>query len=384
MRERARGRMCYSVPLIIFMDDVSGNISKQWNKHFVAYMSNGNLPREMIEKEFCVRFVTSSPHASPMELMQAIRDSISAAAESGVDAWDCMNDEEVLLLVYALFFTGDNPMQAELCSQLGLQGNFFCRTCYVGGTRDFKSSLEGYASLFKEGRSRHPSETAEEISKQVRTSIQPGAQSEIENIRRSSGVRDTGLDEVISTIVEMGKKLRGKLTQPPLSESDIKNRLREELQDLLQQREVKDCINPLLGLPGVDIHKDTPTEILHTVLLGVVKYFWAQTVALIEKAKSLSLLQARMQSLTTHGLNLPSFAPEYICHYRGGLIGKHFKSIAQVMPFIIYDLVPSNVLDAWNVIGDLVMLLWHTEIDDREKYLVSCLSLCGLEYYALD
>ena len=76
-RERANGRMVYSVPLIIFMDDVSGNISKQWNKHHAIYMLNANLPREMLEKEFCVRFVTSSLHASPMELMRAMKESIS-------------------------------------------------------------------------------------------------------------------------------------------------------------------------------------------------------------------------------------------------------------------------------------------------------------------
>lgn len=40
-------------------------------------MSNANLPREMIDKEFCVRFVTSSPHAAPMELMRAMKDSIA-------------------------------------------------------------------------------------------------------------------------------------------------------------------------------------------------------------------------------------------------------------------------------------------------------------------
>lgn len=68
--------MIYAVPLIIFMDDVSGNISKQWNKHHAIYMSNANLPREMLEKEFCVRFVTSSPHAAPMELMAVMKDSI--------------------------------------------------------------------------------------------------------------------------------------------------------------------------------------------------------------------------------------------------------------------------------------------------------------------
>ena len=69
--------MVYSVPLIIFMDDVSRNISKQWNKHHAIYMSNANLPRKMLEKEFCVRFVTSSPHAVPMELMRAMKESLS-------------------------------------------------------------------------------------------------------------------------------------------------------------------------------------------------------------------------------------------------------------------------------------------------------------------
>lgn len=55
------------------------------------------------------------------------------------------------------------------------------------------------------------------------------------------------------------------------------------------------------------------------------------------------------------------------------------------MPFVIHGLVPQNVLNAWNVIGDLVMLLWHTKIDDMEDYLVSIyisgmtLSDCGLE-----
>jgi hypothetical protein len=44
--------MVYAILLIIFMDDVSGNMSKQWNKHHAIYMSNANLLREMIEKEF--------------------------------------------------------------------------------------------------------------------------------------------------------------------------------------------------------------------------------------------------------------------------------------------------------------------------------------------
>jgi hypothetical protein len=73
---RSQGRMVYAVPLIIFMDDVSGNISKQWNKHHAIYISNMNLLHEMLEKEFCVCFITSSPHAAPMEMMSTMQDSI--------------------------------------------------------------------------------------------------------------------------------------------------------------------------------------------------------------------------------------------------------------------------------------------------------------------
>ena len=68
--------MIYTVPVIIFMDNASANISKQWNKHIVVYLSNAGLPREMLDKEFCVKFVVSSPNAPPMELMRAVHDSI--------------------------------------------------------------------------------------------------------------------------------------------------------------------------------------------------------------------------------------------------------------------------------------------------------------------
>lgn len=76
LRAKSQGRMVYSVPLIIFMDDISSNISKQWNKHHAVYMSNANLPHKMLETEFCIRFVTSSPHAAPMEMMSAMQESI--------------------------------------------------------------------------------------------------------------------------------------------------------------------------------------------------------------------------------------------------------------------------------------------------------------------
>ena len=170
-----------------------------------------------------------------------------------------------------------------------------------------------------------------------------------------------------------------------LSEPEIRAVLVAELETLLK----KCSINPLIRMPGMyefyadgilllmvltgyNIHLDTPTEILHTVLLGVVKYYWAQSIWYLKNcSKSLALFQTRLASVHWNGLNAPSTNAEYICQYHGSLIGKHFKSLAQVMPFLIFDLVPQDVLRAWNIIGALVVLLWHTEIEDLECYLVS-------------
>ncbi|KAF8256941.1 hypothetical protein EI94DRAFT_1635932, partial [Lactarius quietus] len=76
LRAKADGQMVYTVPVIIFMDDTSANIFKQWNKHIVVYLSNAGLPREMLDKEFCTCFITSSPNALPMELMHVVQDSM--------------------------------------------------------------------------------------------------------------------------------------------------------------------------------------------------------------------------------------------------------------------------------------------------------------------
>lgn len=124
------------------------------------------------------------------------------------------------------------------------------------------------------------------------------------------------------------------------------------------------------------MHKDTPTEILHTILLGTVKYYWAQTMWLLEKGKQITTFQARLNSIVADGLNVPTIQADYMCQYKGGLIGKHFKTISQIMAFTVYDLVPPEVLNAWLIIGRLTVLLWHTEIEDITTYEVMLFSLC--------
>ncbi|KAI6111277.1 hypothetical protein F5141DRAFT_1188425 [Pisolithus sp. B1] len=341
--------MVYAVPLIIFMDNVSGNVSKQWNKHFVIYMSNANLQCEMLDHEFFVQFVTSSLHASPMELMHAMKQSILKVSTLGIITWDCHNQEEVMLAPYGLFFTGDNPMQAEECSQGGLNCNYYCWTCHAGGSKEHKESEAGYCSLFKPGTIHTPVETQKEIKNQFEIAVSSGAMTKIQ-----------------ASVSSMG-------------ESEIKATLEKELTELLSRKGLDDMINPLLGMEGINIHLDTPMEILHTILLGVVKYLWGQTVHLLEKGKLLDVFQSHLDSIEHDVLNAPNLNSDYICHYKGALIRKHFKSLAQVMPFVIHGLVPQTVINGWTTMGELVVLLWHTKIEDIEIYLV-CGVPCGARH----
>ena len=83
------------------------------------------------------------------------------------------------------------------------------------------------------------------------------------------------------------------------------------------------------------------------------------------------MFQAQLESINKDELNSPTLNANYFIRYKGSLIKRHFKSLAQVMPYLIYDLVLDAVLESWLVVGQLVVLLWHTSIKDIKCYLIS-------------
>ncbi|KAH9032839.1 hypothetical protein EDB84DRAFT_1588415 [Lactarius hengduanensis] len=310
LRTKANGRMVYTVPVILFMDDASANISKQWNKHIVVYLSNAGLPREMLDKEFCIKFVTSSPNASPMELMRAVRDSIDKALDSPVATFDCKTKEEVLIIPYLIFTASDNPMHAEQTSQCGLNANFFCRTCDVGGTKAQKKSEEGFAKIFEVG------------NIPAGALLLSGGSEKVDSLARSTGIKDAAVVPIIKYITAKGKALR--------SNCDSGGR---------QLPAKHDCINLLIGMP--------------------------------EQLENMAYFRHALPQWIGNGLNAPSTDTEYICQYHGSLIGSTSKSLVQVMPFLIYGPCMKMFCHAWNIIGTLLVLLWHTEIEDIEVLFAS-------------
>ncbi|KAK6974686.1 hypothetical protein R3P38DRAFT_3202742 [Favolaschia claudopus] len=69
-------------------DDVSGNRSKQYNKHMNMYTGNGCLAGRLLQQEFHVHFISSSPHASSPEQFAAFRDHVKETETKPVKAYN--------------------------------------------------------------------------------------------------------------------------------------------------------------------------------------------------------------------------------------------------------------------------------------------------------
>lgn len=160
-------------------------------------------------------------------------------------------------------------MQAELANSAGLSSNHFCRTCKVGGTREFKQSDDGFSSLFKvpsifllfakhantllkEGEPRRCQETAERTFEHLMTALQPAASTSLTDAVRASGVKDTISQPIIDNLVKLGQTLR-KATPDRAAHSpdEVLAILTEELK---QAHSCGRVMNPLIDMNGTSHH----------------------------------------------------------------------------------------------------------------------------------
>lgn len=110
-------------------------------------------------------------------------------------------------------------------------------------------------------------------------------------------------------------------------------------------------------------------EILHTILLGVMKYTWHDLHSNWTPTVQ-DLFTVRLQATNLDGLNVPPIRAVYMMKYRNGLIGKHFKTMMQTIAFHVEDIVSADQFTLVKAMGELGPVLWVSEIDNMDNYLV--------------
>lgn len=75
-RDKAGGRPVYCIQLNLWQDDVSGNVSKQWNKHLLFCMTMAGLPKKLLAQEYFTRYIACSPNATALEITKSFTDAL--------------------------------------------------------------------------------------------------------------------------------------------------------------------------------------------------------------------------------------------------------------------------------------------------------------------
>ncbi|KAF9455571.1 hypothetical protein BDZ94DRAFT_1303006 [Collybia nuda] len=342
-RALAEGDPLYVSLIDVFGDDVSGNRSKSWNKHWNIYISHRNLPQQLLHQQFHVHFVSTSPHASVSEQFHGIKETIESTHHKPVKVQHAITGKQVRFKIYCNCGPGDNPAQSELSGHIGAKGNFYCQKCNVGGTQKNKETDEGFHSLFYPGELHSAAETLAGVKNQVKLAC----------LSVAAHVKDA-------------QTRRARVMQKAHPTRPVA-KIQAELMVWVKDHEDK-IYNPFLVLEGFDAARDTPVEILHTILLGVVKYLWhgSHTPWTASQQKIYSMC---LQGTNTLGLSIHAIHANYIMQYANSLIGRQLKTLAQVNVFHVHGLVDDLGFTFTRAVGELSALLYYPKIRNLDEYL---------------
>ena len=85
------------------------------------------------------------------------------------------------------------------------------------------------------------------------------------------------------------------------------------------------------------------------------------------------LLVTRISCCNITGLSatLTNISGKTLVQYAGSLTGRDFRLVAQIAPFILYDLVPDACYSAWLALSAMMPLVWQPEMKALDDHLVS-------------
>ncbi|KAE8248051.1 hypothetical protein A4X06_0g3997 [Tilletia controversa] len=342
LRKVAQGRPVYNVPMFAFLDDMSGAVSKRWNKHNVCVVQNAALDLDTMKLDASLKLFTASNDATPQEICQALTQEFESFHRDGTVCWDVERQESVLVFAHLAAILSDNPMAAELASNIGMKGMYSCRCCVFGGNKEYKASEQGLVAATKPGQPRTMHTLREDLNKQLDLAT-TGLKGAWSSQAKSTGVKDKLTSAACKMLVDEFEARRHDEDGP--EEDDIEEEINVLKQQVIEDQRHWNPLFKLFDLTGFDVTKHLPCEILHTVLLGTVKYLNRATMKLLSEGQKKELV-AWLTEANTQGIG--QLQAGYLVKHSGSLVEREMKQLCQVMPWALQQIkVDPNVVEVW-------------------------------------
>ncbi|OAV95433.1 hypothetical protein PTTG_26678 [Puccinia triticina 1-1 BBBD Race 1] len=344
-RAKAGNRVIRHLPISLYSNDTSSNLSKKWNKHISYYFNLAGLPPKLTNQHFHCHFLCTSNSAGTLELAEGIVDDIMELIEHGCPAYDSGLGKEVLVTTSLLCFLADTPMHAEITSTV-MPNNARnpCRARDLGVKRAAQKRSMAYLQFFlqvsangvwiKNGIRSWVSIIANcyqlwEVSKGLRTKTL------VTKLGGELGIKDSINKQIYSHVYDIRAK-GANATAANRSFTERIENLDETNQPRLFNSFFRVPVTPDNPLPDFNGCTDTPVEVLHVFLLGVVKYLVLDLMGRM-KPTQLAIIEGRYRAFNTASLNIPSLSPYYMAKHSSNYVGKEFKVVLQSAPFVLFE-----------------------------------------------
>ncbi|KAA1114601.1 hypothetical protein PGT21_014993 [Puccinia graminis f. sp. tritici] len=370
-RVKANGKIIRHCPIVLYSDDTSGNVSKQFNKHISFYFTLAGLPPHISNQEYNCHFLATSNLASVCEMLEMIVKELNELATVGFEAYDHSISQVVLVTSTVLCFVADSPMHVEITNTPNPGASLNpCRMCTLCVSAKRFRKTHTYVQHFVQrdmfGRKFPRGERHWETTKS--------------NTHKLFNIATT---ESNAQYIRKGRKygLKDTINNKFIIESKSDPRVKERMENFAQDSPHR-LYNPILELIGFDGVKDTPVEILHVVLLGVVKYLARDLVAGVPQTQRYKLI-ARLESFNCQSLNIDSLKPDYLIQHIKSLVGRDFKIIIQAAPFVFSETMTPDQKEIWFALCKLTPFIFQTKIANEEDYLADITNHIHLLIYHL-
>ncbi|KAI8456027.1 hypothetical protein BY996DRAFT_8454838 [Phakopsora pachyrhizi] len=293
---RSTDVLTWHVPLLFYADDTSGNV-----------------------------FVATSNIASGLELAAPVFEELNKLSASWFTAFDCSIQGDVLLLPVVLLFMADSPMHAEITSKM--QPNVSLQPCRIHHLNSENKKEKATSTHV------HRS-----IGPKSNGSIQIASKNQIQWCIAELGVKDI-LNQAVTKVIQENQDTRlvfniNKIYEDRRQQNfnpffELKVKLCTAGIEPATSTFKSDALTTELSFGG---HKDTPVEVLHMVLLGIIKYLYCDIIGGLSGNKKEDVI-ARLQSFDTGNLNIPPIKAKHLVQHYSSLVRKDFNVLIQASPF---------------------------------------------------